>query len=180
MANEKTTVDFSQTMTQKILYSLLPLALAVVVVFLSPMIPGIGGTIAVLVFGIPLGLVTYFVSAAWAYKLELTPSEILINDRRVITKIPMDKVGMVVRNGGFPFPTLWVITRNSGVGHEIPTKKVDPKAQELIEAYRQRNPGKTLTYVAVPGNNLRSVPAFVSELKRRIPPLTVDERLAAK
>lgn len=182
MANEKgPVVEFGQTWTQKILYMSGPLALSLLVAFGAPLLPGIWKNVGVLLMGIPLFAVTYFVSAGFNFKLSLTPTEIKINDKnRVFINVPMDRVGMLVKNGGWPWPTMWLILRNASVGKEIPAKKVDPKTRELIDAYQKRNPGKTLTYVPIPGGHLRSLPEFVAELKRRIPPLTVDERLPAK
>lgn len=181
MANEKeSVVAFGQTLTQKILYLLVPILLSVLIIFVSPLLKGVWGSVAVIAMGIPLGLVTFFVSAGWGYKLDMTPSEIKISDKRVNIVIPMDKVGMIVKNGGFPFPTLWVVLRGGGIGNEIPAKGVDPQTRELLNAYQKRNPGKTITYVPVPGGHIRSVAGFIGELKRRIPPLTVDQRLAAK
>ena len=180
MANEKGTVDFGQTLTQKTLYMLVPIALSLLIVFASPLLRGAWGSVAVIAMGLPLGLITFFVSAAWGYKLQVSPSEVAITDKRVTIHVPMDKIGMIVKNGGIPFPTLWIIVKNASVGNEIPAKGVDAKTRELIEAYQKRNPGKSLTYVPVPGGNIRSVSALVSELKGRIPPLAVDERLAVK
>lgn len=180
MANEKGTVDFGQTLLQKTLYMLIPIALSLLIVFASPLLRGAWGSVAVIAMGLPLGLITFFVSSGWGYKLEVTSTEVKINDKRVTIHVPMDKIGMVVKNGGIPFPTLWIIVKNAAVGNEIPSKGVDAKTRELIEAYQKRNPGKSLTYVPVPGGHIRSVSAFVAELKGRIPPLTADERLTVK
>ena len=180
MANEKGTVDFGQTLTQKTLYFILPVLFSLVIVFLGPYMTGVAGTILFIALGLILGVVTFFISSGWGYKLVVTPSEIKINDKRVAITIPLDKIGAVVKNGGFPFPTLWILIRGGGVGNDIPAKGVDPQTRELIAAYQKRNPGKALTYVPVPGGNIRSVADFVRELKGRIPPLTVDERLGVK
>lgn len=181
MANEKdSVVEFGQTLTQKVLYLLVPIVLSVLILFVTPLIQGAWGSVAVVAMGIPLGLVTFFVSAAWGYKLNITQNQIKISDKRVNIDIPLDKIGMVVKNGGFPFPTLWVIIRGGGIGNEIPAKGVDPQTRALLEAYQKRNPGKVVTYVPVPGGHIRSISGFVAELKGRIPPLTVDERIAPK
>jgi hypothetical protein len=176
-----TSVQFGLSLTQKILYLLAPIALSVIIIFAGPLFTGVAGTIAFILMGIVLGLVTFFISAGWGYSLEIGSQEIKINDRRVDVRVPMDKIGMLLRNGGFPFPTLWLVLRGGGsAGKEIPSKGVDPKTRELIEAYQRRNPGKSLTYVPVAGGYIRSIPGLAAELKRRIPPLTVDERLGTK
>jgi hypothetical protein len=174
------TVQFGLTMTQKILYLLVPLVLSVVIIFAGPLLTGLVGTILFILLGIILGLVTFFISAGWGYRLEVGAQELHINDKRVDIHVPLDKIGMLVRNGGFPFPTLWLVLRGGGVGNEIPEKGVDPKTREMIETYQRRNPGKKLTFVPVAGGHIRSIPAFAAELKGRIPPLTVDERLGGK
>lgn len=179
--NKGTTVQFGLTLTQKIIYLTIPLLLSVLIIFSGPLMTGVLGTVLFLVLGVLLGLVTFFISAGWGYSLEMGDREIKIVDKRVTINVPMDKIGMLVRNGGWPFPTLWIILRGAqGVGQEIPAKGVDPKVRELIEAYQRRNPGKSLTYVPVPGGHLRSVSDFAKELKNRIPPLTADERLGLK
>ncbi|HYG60906.1 MAG TPA: hypothetical protein VD902_22745, partial [Symbiobacteriaceae bacterium] len=127
-----------------------------------------------------LGVVTFFLSSGWGYNLEVTPTEIKINDKRVKFTVPLEKVGMVVRNGGFPFPTLWLVLKSASMGNEFPAKGVDPKTRELIDGYQRRNPGRQLTFVPVPGGHIRSVAEFTNDLKRRIPALTVDDRLPTK
>jgi hypothetical protein len=173
-------VPFGLTLTQKILYLSVVIVLSLAVVFVGPYMTGIVGTIAFLALGVVLGLVTFFISAGWGYQLTVTDREIKIVDKRIHIDVPMGRIGMLVRNGGFPFPTLWLVLKDAGMGNELPAKGVDPQARQLIEAYQRRNPGRTVTYVPVPGGHLRSVAGLAAELKRRIPPLTVDERLGVK
>lgn len=181
MANEKGSVKFDPTLTQRIIYLTAPIIFSIAIVLLGPyMQRGIAGTVLFVVLGVLLGISTFFISAGWGYKLEVTDREVKINDRRTKIDIPLDKVGLVVKNGGFPFPTIWILVKNAEVGNELPKKGVDPKARELMEAWLKRNPGKTLKYVPVPGGHIRSYQEFARELKLRIPPLTIDERLGAK
>lgn len=179
MREKGQSLDFGLTWPQRILYLLVPLFFSVLVIFSGPLTQGMGwvGTVLFILLGIALGLVTFFVSAGWTYKISLTDSEIRINDKRQPMGVPLDRVGLLVRNGGMPFPTLWVVLRNASVGQEIPAKGVDARTREQIEAYQKRNPGKKLTYVAIPGGYLKSIKGFAEELKNRIPPLTVDDRL---
>lgn len=173
-------VQFGLTLNQKLLWLSLPVMLSVFIVISGPLLTGPLGTVIFVALGIVLGLITFFISAGWGYKLEITDSEIKISDKRVNFTIPLDKVGMVTRNNAFPFPTLWIVIRATGVGNEIPAKGVDVGNRQLIEAYQRRNPGREVRYVPVPGAHIRSVSGFVQELKRRIPPLQVDERLGVK
>lgn len=179
MSDKEQSLDYGLTWTQRILYLLVPIVFSVLVIFSGPITQGLGwmGTVLFILLGIALGFVTFFVSAGWTYKIRLQGSEIRIDDRRQPVTIPMDRIGMLVKNGGFPFPTLWVVLRNASMGKEIPEKGVDPRTRELIAAYEKRNPGKKLTYFALPGGYLKSIKGFAEELKNRIPPLTVDERL---
>lgn len=172
--------NFALTWPQKLLYLLAPLALSAAMLLYSPLLTGAVGTPVFILMGVALGLVTFFISAGWSFRMEITEKEIQLLDRHKRHDVPLEKVGMLIRNGGFPFPTLWIILRNASVGKPIPESGVDPRARELIEAYRKRNPGKTLTYVPVPGGFVRSVSGLAAELKGRIPPLAVDERIVAK
>ena len=173
-------VQFGLTMIQKVLYMIVPVVLSVIIVLMGPLMTGTLGTILFLALGLLLGLVTFFISAGWGYSLRFTGGEIKINDKRVQFDVPLDKIGMLVKNGGFPFPTMWLVLRNAGMGNEFPAKGVDPKTRELIDAYQRRNPGRTLTYVPVPGGHIRSISDFAQELKSRIPAITVDDRLPVK
>ncbi|MDB4897944.1 MAG: hypothetical protein JWN15_4206 [Firmicutes bacterium] len=178
--SEQTTAEFGLTRTQKFLYLLIPIALSVLILLYSPLFTGIYGTAVFVILGGLLGLMSFFLSAGWGFRLEVGPRELRILDRRQTITIPMDKIGMIVRNGGFPFPTLWLVLRGAAVGTSVPAKGVDPHARDLIESYQRRHPGKDVTVVPVAGGYLSSVSGLAAELKRRIPPLTVDERLAAK
>jgi hypothetical protein len=180
MANEKGSIKFDATMTQRILYIIVPVVFMFIIVLLGPYMKGPVGTVLFIVLGLLLGLVTFFVSGGWGYKLEVTDREVKILDKRVAVNVPLDKIGLVVRNGGIPFPTVWILVKNAEIGNELPKKGIDPKAKELIDSWLKRNPGKTLKYVPVPGGHIRSVSEFAGELKRRIPPLTLDERLGGK
>lgn len=180
MANEKGSVKFDATMTQRGLYLAVPIVFMFAIVLLGPVFKGPAGTALFIVLGLLLGLVTFFVSGGWGYKLEVTATDVKILDKRVKVTVPLDKIGLVVKNGGIPFPTVWILVKNAEVGNELPKKGVDPKARELIEAWLKRNPGKTLKYIPVPGGHIRSVSELARELKRRIPPLTLDDRLGAK
>jgi hypothetical protein len=170
-------VSFGLTLPQKLLYVLAPTLFSLVIILMGPALKGWVGTMLLIILGTVLGLFTFFVSAGWVYKLEITPTEIVLTDRRQPIRVPLDRVGMLVQNGGFPFPTLWLVLRGASVGTDIPETGIDPRTRELIEAYQRRNPGKKLTVVPIPGGYLRSVRGFAEELKRRVPPIQIDERL---
>ncbi|MBP2017667.1 hypothetical protein J2Z79_001052 [Symbiobacterium terraclitae] len=173
--------QFGLTLVQKILYGVLLVAAAVLVVPLSPLFTGTFGTVMFVLYGILIGILSWYVSSGWAFGVEVSAAEIRVRDAGRVVAIPMDKVGMLVRGGSNPlFPAVWVVLRGAGVGRELPEKGVPPHAQELLAQFQRRNPGKKLTYVPIPMLYLRSVGEFVGELKRRIPPLTVDERLGRK
>lgn len=181
MSNEnrpaKDTVRFGWTGIQKAAWTVAPLLLSTVVLLFGPLMTGTVGTVVFLLLGAALGLMTWFTSAGWAFKLEMTSGEVKVLSPRANVSVPMDKIGALIRNGGFPFPTLWLVLRGAEVGNEIPAKGVDSIAATHLETFRRRNPGKKITIVPIAGGHLRSVDDFVSELKRRIPPLTVDQRL---
>lgn len=173
--------EFHLTLARKFIYGALLLLISTLVVPLSPRFQGPGGTFLFILFGMALGVFTWFTSAGWTYKLELTSHEIKIRDGQRETIVPLDRLGLVARNGKVPFlPSVWLVLRGAEVGQEIPTKGIDPQTRELVEALQKRNPGKKITYVPVPGAYLRSITGLASELKRRIPPLTVDDRLGGK
>jgi hypothetical protein len=183
VSNKEQSVSFSLTWTNKIIYMTVPLFLSIIILLYGPIITaaGIIGNVGFILLAILLGLVTFFISAGWSFQLEISPALIRMRDRRQDIAIPMDKVGLLVRNGGLPFPMVWVILRGAaGVGQEIPEKGVDSRAREMIEQFSRRNPGKRLTYVPVNGGYLRSVDQFAATVKRLAPPVTVDERLGAK
>lgn len=179
-AKKEQNPQYGLSLVQKIIYGVGLLALSTLVIPLSPLFTGTGGTVLFILFGILLGVFTWFISASWAFKLEMTASEIRLRDGQRQTNVPMDKVGMILRNGKPPLPTIWLVLRGSDQGRPIPTKGVDPETRAQLEAYQKRNPGKTITYVAIPGGYLRSINTFVADLKKRIPPLTVDDRLGGK
>lgn len=166
------------TWPQKLAWAAVPLLVSMLILVYGPLFQGIAGTVLFVLMGAALGLLTFFITGGWTLKCEITGEAVRIKDSRRQVTVPLDRIGMVVRNGGFPFPTLWLVLRNSELGQEIPAKGVDPHAAKLIEAYQRRNPGKKVTVLPVAGGHLRSVSAFTAELKRRIPPLGVDERLA--
>ena len=168
------------TWMQKLSYGGVTLVILLALTLFGGYLTGVAGQIAFMGFAVILGLITWFVSAGWSYRLEISQNEIMIRDTGRKVVVPLDKVGMLARNGGFPFPTLWLVLKNSESGFDIPKKGVDPQTRAMIEAYLRRNPGKKLTVVSLPGGYLRSIPEFTAELKRRIPPLTVDERLVGK
>lgn len=174
-------MQFGLTLVQKILYGALLIGAAAVVVLLSPIFTGPLGTVFFVLYGVFVGVLSWFVSSGWAFSLELTPREIRVRDAGRITVIPLDKLGMVVRGGRNPlFPVIWLVLRGVDVGRELPEKGVHPVAREMLDTFRQRNPGKRITFVPVPAVYLRSPAEFVGELKRRIPPLTIDDRLGRK
>lgn len=173
--------QFGLTLVQKILYGALLLAAAVLVVPLSPLFTGSVGTVLFVIYGILIGVLSWYVSSGWAFSVEVSAAEIRVRDAGRVVKIPMDKVGMLVRGGRNPlFPVIWVVLRGVEVGRSLPEQGVSPQTQELLAQFQRRNPGKKITFVPVPMIYLRSVGEFVAELKRRIPPLTVDERLGRK
>ncbi|MFZ5827216.1 MAG: hypothetical protein ACOY94_23205 [Bacillota bacterium] len=173
--------QFGLTLVQKIMWALVLLVFSTLVLPLGQVFNGPGGTAIFIFFALILGVITWYISAGWTFKLEMTPGEIKIRDGARESVVPLDKLGMVVKNGRIPFlPSVWLVLRGVDVGREIPAKGVDPQARELLEQFQKRNPGKKITYVAVPGGYLRSIPEFIGELKRRIPPLAVDDRLGGK
>lgn len=174
--------QFGLTLRQKISWAVVLLIFSTLVLPLGQLFNGPGGTVLFVIFALILGVVTWYVSAGWTFKLELTAGEIKIRDGHRESVVPLDKLGMVVKNGGWiPFlPSIWLVMRGVETGREIPTKGVDPRVREMLEQFQKRNPGKKVTYVPVPGGYLRSVAEFVGELKRRIPPLAIDDRLGGK
>jgi len=175
------TLDFSLTMMQKVLYALLLAALSALVVLGGSLAArGAWGTVVFILLAMLLGLVTFFVSSGWMYRLKLTQRAVIIESRQERFEIPFDRVGMVVRGSIFPYPIYWLVLRNAKQGREVPTKRVDPTTSSLIAAYQSRNPGKTLTIMPIPAPFVRSRQELVRTLKDRIPPLVVDERLGVK
>ncbi len=172
-------MQFNWSWTQKAWSLVVPVLISLMMLVYRPAV-GWAGTAIVLLFGALLGVVTWFVSAGWTYKVQLHSKEVQFRDARGNVTIPLDRVGAIVRNGGFPFPTLWLVLRNADQGMEVPAKGVDPKALELIEGYRKRNPNKKVTVFSIPGGHLRSISGFIAELHRLVPPLIVDERLTRK
>lgn len=167
-------------MTQKVLYLLGLMAVsALILLFEWPRYGIVGMTIFTILAGM-LGLLTYYMSAGWTYKLTMDAQNLRIQDRRTPMIIPMEKVGMLIKRGSFPAPTIWMVVKNAGVGMAIPERGVDGRLKEMLATYQHRNPGKELTVIQIPGVYLRSVSGFVAELQRRIPPLTVDKRLGTK
>jgi hypothetical protein len=179
--NASANVQFGLTLAQKVVYGIVLLGVSLLVVPLTPVFNRPGGMVLFVLFGLLIGVCSWFISAGWTFKVELTPSEIRVRDSGRLTVIPLDKVGMVVRGGRIPFlPSVWLVLRGVDVGRSLPTGGVDPHTQELLAGFQKRNPGKRITYVPLPGGYLRSVGGFVAELKRRIPPLTIDDRLGGK
>jgi len=180
--NPNAPVEFGLTMVQKITYGVLLLALSTLVVPLSPVFEGAAGTVLFVLFGIFIGVCTWFISAGWMFKIEVGRTKIEVRDGARTTVVPLEKIGMIVRGGRTPFlPQIWIVVRGvEDVGRELPARGVDAHTQELLENLRRRNPGKEIRYVPVPGMYLRSIGGFLAELKRRIPPLTIDDRLGGK
>lgn len=175
--SESRTIDFAQTPVQKILYLAIPIILAILITINSTRIAETIGTFGFLLLGLLLGLLTFVITLAWGYRVVIDGSALRITNRTKTTTIPLDRIGIVARNGGVLFPTIWVVLRNADAGEEIPSKGVNPQTRELIDAYMKRNPGKKLSYVLIRGGYLRSAKLFAREIKRRIPPVVVDERL---
>lgn len=175
------TVHFGLTWLQKGIYLAVLLALTLLVAPLSPMFTGALGIVFLLVFGILLGGAAWFSSAAWTYKVDLTNHAVQIRDASREMIAPYDKIGLVLQNGGWPLPAIWLVLRSAGGEHgmEIP-KRADAHTREALEAFVRRNPGKKVTVIPIPGAYLRSRREFVAELQRRIPPLAIDERLGGK
>jgi hypothetical protein len=170
-------VQFGLTWPQRILYVSVAVILSLLVVLYAQMVPGWIGILFVIISGLALGLISFFVTAAWVFRLTITEKEIRLNDRRKEQVIPTDKLGMLVRNTGFPFPSYWLVLRGAGLGQPIPVKGVEPEVQAHLQAYQRRNPGKTLTIVQLPGGYIRSARALAQTIKERFPPVLVDERL---
>lgn len=175
------TRDFSLTLWQKVMYAILLTVLSMAVVLGgSLLVAGPWGGVVFVLMATLLGVATFFVTSGWMYKLRLAQREIVIVSRQQQFVIPLDRVGMLVKASGFPYPILWLVLRNCDQGREVPTKRVDARTRELIEAYQRRNPGKKITIMPIPGLFIRSMRGFTEALKERIPPLVVDERLGSK
>lgn len=174
--------QFGWTLPTKIISGAVLLGFSTLVVPLTPLFSGAAGTAWFILFGLLVGGASWVASAGWMFKLEMTQSTVQVTYVGQNTTVPMDKIGMLVRNNGrIPFmPSLWLVLRGVDIGLDIPETRIDPHTKELIDGFRRRNPGKKITYVAFPAYYLRSVNAFVTELKRRIPPLTLDDRLDRK
>jgi uncharacterized SAM-binding protein YcdF (DUF218 family) len=172
--------QFRWTLLQRLLWAGVPLLVSLTILTYSPVLTGILGTVVFVLLGAALGFLSFFITGGWTLRLEVTGSEIRLRDPRRDLTVPLDRVGMLVKNGGFPFPTLWLVLRNSDLGKELPAKGIDPKAQSIIDAYLRRNPGKKLTFIPIGGGHLSSIVDFAAELKRRIPPIVIDERLGPK
>lgn len=172
--------EFRWTLLQRLLWAGVPLIISLTILMYSSALTGIVGTTVFVFLGVALGLLTFFITGGWTLRLEVTGSEIRLRDPRRTVTIPLDRVGMLVKNGGFPFPTLWLVLRNADLGQQLPAKGVNPHTQSLIDAYLRRNPGKKLTIIPIGGGHLRSITDFAAELKRRIPPIVVDQRLSPK
>ncbi|MFO7274921.1 MAG: hypothetical protein DIU55_008640 [Bacillota bacterium] len=178
---QQDSIQFGLTLVQKILYGVLLLSVAAAVTPLSPLFQGPGGTVFFVLYGIFVGVLSWFVSSSWVFGLELTKREIRVRDAGRVVVIPLDKIGMVVRGGRSPFlPAIWLVLRGVDVGRALPEKGVNPVTREMLDNFRRRNPGKKITFVPIPMIYLRSPRGFVDELKRRIPPLAVDERFGRK
>lgn len=175
-------LDFSLTMVQKVLYGVLLFVVSLGVVFGASLLTALRGwgTVVFILLAILLGVVTFFISSGWTYKLKLTQRTVVIESRQEHYEIPLSRLGMLVRASSFPYPIIWLVLRNSTQGQEVPTKRVDPVTQEIIASYQARNPGMKITIMPVPVPFIRSGQDFVKTLKDRIPPLVVDERLGVK
>lgn len=178
--NNQDTNQFGLSLTQKLIWTGVPLLIALSVILYGPLLQGVVGTAIFVALGALLGLATWFVSAGWTFRLHFDGPSLRLTQSGRTLLIPLDRIGILVRNGGFPFPTLWIVLRGAEVGQEIPAGGVDRHAAGLIESFRKRSPGKKITFVPVPGGYLRSVTEFAAELKRRIPPVQIDERLNLK
>ncbi len=179
MSNSNGT-EFRWTLLQRLLWAGVPLIISLAIMTYSQMLTGILGTLVFVNLGVALGLLTFFITGGWTLRLEVTSTEIRLRDSRRNLTVPMDRVGMLVRNGGIPFPTLWLVLRNSELGLELPAKGIDARTKVLIDQYLRRNPGKKLTYIPIGGGHLSSITDFAAEMKRRIPPIVLDDRLAPK
>lgn len=177
MSEQDQVVKFGWSWTQKGTYLAAAGVVSLVIIFFGGVFKGTVGLALFMVIGVLLGLLTFHLSSGWGFRLDLGRQDLGVIFRAQRVTVPLDKVGLLVRGGGFLYPTLWLVLKNAGVGAELP-KKMDDATRELIESYQHRNPGKKLTYVTIPGGHLSSLSGFVNELKRRIPPLTVDSRLS--
>ncbi|MGE5675114.1 MAG: hypothetical protein ACM3XM_14795 [Mycobacterium leprae] len=178
MSDNEQVVQLGWNRTRKVLYVAVVIILTMVIAYGNGFVSGVVGRYLFIPMAAILGVLTFFISSGWTYKLEFNNREIRVRDQREATVIPLEKIGIVVKNRGFIFPKIWVVLKGAAVGAELPAKSMEPKTRELIDAYQKRNPGKKLTYVSIPGGYLMSVGAFVGELKRRVPPVAVDERLS--
>lgn len=174
--------QFGWTLPTKIISGVVLVGLSTLVVPLTPFFSGPAGTAWFVLFGLLIGGASWVASAGWMFKLEVTPTAVQMTYVGQTTTVPLDKIGMLVRNNGrIPFlPSLWLVLRGVDIGREIPETRIDPHTKELIDNFRRRNPGKKITYVSFPAGHLRSVSGFVAEMKRRIPPLGIDDRLGGK
>jgi hypothetical protein len=170
-------MDYSLTLTQKILSLFVIFLLTCLVSWIHPY-TGVGSsTILLFIFMAPVMVMTFFVSAAWAYKATFQEKLLMIRSNRGEVKVPYEKVGMLVRSGSKLFPNLIVVLRAAEVGQPVSTAKLDPESSRMIEEYKSRMPNKEVTIVQVPGRYLRSIKGFAEELQKRVPPVKIDPRI---
>jgi hypothetical protein len=168
--------DFGLSLSQKILSILLLFALSSLVMLIGP-VQGTGATILFVLNALLVAVASFFISAAWVYKLVFQEKALLVRNNRGEITIPYEKIGLLVKSGTTLFPSLLLVLRNAEIGQPVPTTGIDPQALAQIEEYQKRNPGKKLTVVQIPGRYLRSITGFAAELAKRVPPVRIDSRL---
>lgn len=170
-------MDFSLTWTQKILSLLAVFVLSSLVWVIGP-VQGATSTVLYLINFALVFIVTFFVSAGWAFRAVFEEKNLTVRSNRGEVKVPYDKVGLLVRSGSKFLPNLIVVLRAAEVGQAVSSVKLDAESARLISEYKSRMPNKELTVVQVPGRYLRSVKGFAEELKKRVPPVKVDPRIS--
>jgi hypothetical protein len=169
-------MDYSLTWTQKILSLLAVFLLSSLVWVIGP-VKGGPSTVLYLANFALVFIVTFFVSAGWAFRATFQEKTLVIRSNRGEVKVPYDKVGLLVRSGSKFFPNLIVVLRAAEIGQSVSGAKLDRESARAIEEYKSRMPAKELTIVQIPGRYLRSIKGFAEELKKRVPPVKIDPRI---
>jgi hypothetical protein len=168
--------DYSLTWTQKILSLAVVFLLSMLVWVIGPLNNTTSTVLYVLNFALVF-LVTFFVSAGWAFRAVFEEKSLLIRGSRGQVNVPYDRIGLLVRSGSNLFPNLILVLRAAEVGQSVSSVKLDPESKRMIDEYKSRMPNKELTVVQIPGRYIRSIKGFAEELQRRVPPVKIDPRL---
>lgn len=168
--------DYSLTWPQKLISLGIVFLLSMLVWVIGPLTTTTSTILYLLNFALVF-LVTFFVSAGWAFKAIFQEKNLMVRSNRGQVLVPYDKVGLLVRSGSKFFPNLIVVMRAAEVGQAVTSVKLDAESRRLIDEYKSRMPNKDLTVVQIPGRYIRSIKGFAEELQRRVPPVKIDPRI---